>query len=175
MTDVQSAVGRLLGGGMSEAQLVRLLEGFAEAIEDGARQWELDLHDLNPLTAFALGGFTAQVIREAEKRGYTNGLAEGYKDVDRLGEAIAGAKVVREAATAAGLIDTGAEPERDQPPAYLLWDNERGMWWKPNGQGYTFSVAQAGLYSRDEAVKWALQGALGGLGHATVIVADGAA
>jgi hypothetical protein len=76
------------------------------------------------------------------------------------------------------LLDAGTpqSPEaEDQPPAYLLWDNERGMWWNPNGQGYTHSVSQAGLYSRDEAVKWALKGALGGLSHATVIVADGAA
>jgi len=34
---------------------------------------------------------------------------------------------------------------------YLIWSNERGMWWKPNHNGYTTLTHEAGLYSEEEA------------------------
>lgn len=32
-------------------------------------------------------------------------------------------------------------------PAYLIWSNEHGMWWKPGERGYTTLTHQAGRYS----------------------------
>lgn len=36
---------------------------------------------------------------------------------------------------------------------YLIWSMERGMWWKPNHRGYTFSRKEAGRYTHAEALK----------------------
>lgn len=36
--------------------------------------------------------------------------------------------------------------------AYLVWSNERRAWWRPRCAGYTTQLAQAGRYSRDEAI-----------------------
>lgn len=36
--------------------------------------------------------------------------------------------------------------------AYLVWSNEHGAWWRPNSQGYTKRVVNAGRYSREEAI-----------------------
>lgn len=38
-------------------------------------------------------------------------------------------------------------------PAWLIWSNEHGLWWKPNQRGYTQRVEEAGLYTLDEAIK----------------------
>lgn len=36
---------------------------------------------------------------------------------------------------------------------WLIWSNEHSAWWKPNGMGYTQSVADAGRYSFAEAMQ----------------------
>ena len=36
---------------------------------------------------------------------------------------------------------------------YLVWSNEHRMWWRPNSCGYTTDIAQAGRYTRAEAIK----------------------
>ena len=69
-----------------------------------------------------------------------------------------------------GLADRSGE----QVPGlrYLLWDMERQMWWGPARRGYTEAMDEAGRYTEAEVVDLALQSSLGGLHHATVIVAD---
>lgn len=36
---------------------------------------------------------------------------------------------------------------------YLIWSNEHRAWWGPGARGYAEMIAQAGRYSRDEAIK----------------------
>ena len=36
---------------------------------------------------------------------------------------------------------------------YLIWCYERGMWWKPNSNGYTTNLHEAGRYSEEEATQ----------------------
>ena len=78
------------------------------------------------------------------------------------------------AAEERGYVRGMADRSGEQIPGlrYLLWDMERQMWWAPARRGYTDDMAEAGRYSEAEAVDLALQGSLGGLRHATVIVAD---
>ncbi len=49
-------------------------------------------------------------------------------------------------------------------PEYLIWSNEHGAWWAPNGMGYTTVIETAGRYMTDEAdriiAKATLDGAL---------------
>lgn len=40
----------------------------------------------------------------------------------------------------------------EQPALYLIWSNEHGAWWRPNMAGYTVKLADAGRYTRREAV-----------------------
>lgn len=35
---------------------------------------------------------------------------------------------------------------------YHLWSNKHSAWWRPNSQGYTQDVAEAGLYTEADAV-----------------------
>jgi len=42
---------------------------------------------------------------------------------------------------------------------YLLWSQERGMWWRPAASGYTTQRALAGLYTTDETVRHVLRSA----------------
>lgn len=35
---------------------------------------------------------------------------------------------------------------------YLVWSNEHRAWWRADSSGYTRNVAQAGLYTRDDAI-----------------------
>lgn len=44
---------------------------------------------------------------------------------------------------------------------YLVWSNEHRAWWGPNRAGYYSSIAAAGRYTRDEALKICV-GARGG-------------
>lgn len=51
------------------------------------------------------------------------------------------------------------------PPAgptihFLLWSNKHGMWWRPDGRGYTDDITQAGAYTQDEAVTEVVQSAM---------------
>ena len=36
---------------------------------------------------------------------------------------------------------------------YLIWNLERGQWWKPAEHGYTSDIKQAGLYSESDAIR----------------------
>lgn len=36
---------------------------------------------------------------------------------------------------------------------YMIWSNEHRAWWRPNAAGYTADIAQAGRYTRNDAVK----------------------
>ena len=41
---------------------------------------------------------------------------------------------------------------------YLIWSNDAMAWWKPNNAGYTGSTADAGRYSREDALKTCCHG-----------------
>lgn len=43
---------------------------------------------------------------------------------------------------------------------YLLWSNKRQMWWRPDGRGYTEDIAEAGAYTKDQAVEAVTRSAL---------------
>jgi hypothetical protein len=34
---------------------------------------------------------------------------------------------------------------------WLVWSNQRGMWWRPDERGYTSFLHEAGQYSREDA------------------------
>lgn len=36
---------------------------------------------------------------------------------------------------------------------YLIWSNEHDAWWGPNERGYTRTLAGAGIYSREDAIR----------------------
>lgn len=36
---------------------------------------------------------------------------------------------------------------------YLIWSNEHRAWWRPQRQGYTSSIHEAGQYTRENAFK----------------------
>lgn len=36
---------------------------------------------------------------------------------------------------------------------YLIWSNEHDAWWGPDGWGYTRTLAGAGRYSREDAIR----------------------
>lgn len=42
----------------------------------------------------------------------------------------------------------------DEPvePLYLIWSNEHGAWWRPHRCGYTKWLADAGRYTRAQAI-----------------------
>jgi len=52
-------------------------------------------------------------------------------------------------------ISESDEPQCVHPTAkqYLVWSNEHRAWWRPNSNGYTGSIDQAGRYTRHEAVR----------------------
>jgi len=46
---------------------------------------------------------------------------------------------------------------------YLLWSQERGMWWRPAASGYTTDVVHAGRYTTDETIRHVLRSARKGV------------
>src|SRR5262249_45116224 len=66
--DVLSALAQLRASGMAEDSLAQLLHGLAEAAERPEAQWPLDLRVFSAPFAFALGGFTHDVMRMSEER-----------------------------------------------------------------------------------------------------------
>lgn len=43
--------------------------------------------------------------------------------------------------------------ELSEDDAYLIWSHEHGRWWGPFGRGYVQKTAEAGRYSREQALK----------------------
>jgi len=43
------------------------------------------------------------------------------------------------------------DPHVTEPHDWVIWSEEHGAWWGPGGHGYTFSLRQAGRYSRQQA------------------------
>ena len=41
--------------------------------------------------------------------------------------------------------------ERHADTAWLIWSNKRGCWYRPESCGYTINIADAGIFSKDEA------------------------
>ena len=39
----------------------------------------------------------------------------------------------------------------DEPNLFLIWSNQKGMWWRPDRRGYTAIIDEAGRYPRNEA------------------------
>lgn len=35
---------------------------------------------------------------------------------------------------------------------WLIWSNKWGCWYRPNSRGYTHNIAEAGLFSKEEAL-----------------------
>lgn len=48
------------------------------------------------------------------------------------------------------LVEAPAPPDSN---VYLVWSNDAGTWWGPNGRAYTGDIWSAGRYTRDEAEK----------------------
>lgn len=51
---------------------------------------------------------------------------------------------------------------RESDPTWLVWSNQRGMWWRANRSGYTQFIEEAGRYSREEAAQIVSQATLDG-------------
>ena len=45
---------------------------------------------------------------------------------------------------------------------YLIWSNEHGAWWAPNGMGYTRVIEEAGRYSPGDAERIVGRATVGG-------------
>lgn len=39
----------------------------------------------------------------------------------------------------------------NETDSYLVWSNQKGMWWRANRRGYTQVIDEAGRYSQAEA------------------------
>lgn len=65
------------------------------------------------------------------------------------------AYVVAEADAHNRAVELAAELERLRTglavDRWLVWSNQRGMWWRPDQRGYTQFVEEAGRYTRGEA------------------------
>ena len=56
---------------------------------------------------------------------------------------------------------------------YLLWANDRQMWWRADGWGYTPNRNEAGRFSETEAMRYVMQSAMAGrVSEATVVIVD---
>lgn len=65
-----------------------------------------------------------------------------------------------------------SDEQTTKPLMYRLWSNKHQAWWRPAAQGYTPDQAEAGRYTEEEAVRYALRAADACLlSSASVIVA----
>jgi hypothetical protein len=53
--------------------------------------------------------------------------------------------------------------QRMNASPWLVWSNQRGMWWRANHSGYTQFIEEAGRYSRVEAEQIVRQATCDGL------------
>jgi hypothetical protein len=91
-------------------------------------------------------------------------------DIDTLIAAIAEA-----IATTDITVEWSDQPAPDEEPVYLLWSGKHGMWWKPAGWGYTDDKAEAGRFTRLEAMRRVARSAdSGNVEHVTRMVHQGA-
>lgn len=44
---------------------------------------------------------------------------------------------------------------------FLIWSNEHNAWWRPEGFGYITTLAEAGIYNGDEALRILISSAHG--------------
>jgi hypothetical protein len=49
--------------------------------------------------------------------------------------------------------DDTLDPMNTPTVFYHLWSHEHAAWWRPNGQGYTEQLSEAGSYSEGLAVE----------------------
>lgn len=49
-------------------------------------------------------------------------------------------------------VDPTSTRGEEREPAYLVWSNEHRAWWRGGGWGYTSRLAEAGRYSRVQAL-----------------------
>lgn len=52
--------------------------------------------------------------------------------------------------------DDTLDPSNTPTTFYRLWSHEHMAWWRPNGQGYTEKLSEAGSYSQGCAVEYVL-------------------
>lgn len=48
------------------------------------------------------------------------------------------------------------------PAEYLIWSNQKGMWWRADERGYTQYIEEAGRYTAERAAKIVESATLGG-------------
>jgi len=71
--------------------------------------------------------------------------------------------------------NTVGKPD-DDGLIYKLWSGKHSAWWRANGMGYTYSAAEAGTFTRAEAIRYVMQSAMCGIHEqVTVPVAVGRA
>jgi len=89
-----------------------------------------------------------------ETVGYLNicGYVKIYGDgrVDVSGDVSTAARQFWEAVRVA--IPDFCPPARDASK-YVIWSNQHASWWAPDRLGYTWKIAEAGLYTRREALE----------------------
>jgi hypothetical protein len=60
------------------------------------------------------------------------------------------AEAISEIAEGAALTEADLSPE---PAAFMIWSNQKRMWWAPNEHGYVHFIDAAGVYGADRARK----------------------
>lgn len=59
--------------------------------------------------------------------------------------------------------EAGKPPVATSPIVYLLWSNKHSMWWRPDAQGYTADIAEAGRFDHTAADRYVVQSANHGM------------
>lgn len=103
--------------------------------------------------------------RDYAEEAYNQAEMQGEdRDVDVIYEALYGAGLVTscptteqygqplnlESGDVQDIAEQVAAAIRDRSK-FLIWSNQRGMWWRPNERGYTQILEEAGVYSRADA------------------------
>lgn len=86
------------------------------------------------------------------KLGEWSAVATCHDQHDDSDEAKANAELIVAAVNA--YVTAGKEPPQTNTTGeYLVWSNEHKCWWGPNRAGYVGRLADAGRYTREEAIK----------------------